>query len=121
MRLFALSAMLLTAVAAALASCSTVATRRDDPPTLVRVTPKTIAQFRSCFLPQFDKSAFPVVYAPTEHGETYSWGPSANLGRYVNWVIDITDEGASRKVVLHAITSMWGVNHKLVGQVEACL
>lgn len=108
--------------ALALTACSTVAARRDDPPTLVRQTQKSIADFRSCFLPQFDRSAYPVVYAPTAKGETYSQGATAGVaGRYVTWVVDINDLGSAREVRLHAVDSMWGPNRGLMRQVEVCL
>lgn len=106
----------------ALTACSTVATRREDPPTLVRQTSKTVAEFRGCLLPQFDKSTYPVIYAPTANGETYSQGASQGIaGRYVNWVVDVADLGSTREVRLHAIDSMWGPNKGLIRQVEACL
>jgi hypothetical protein len=117
-----LAAAALSIAAFFLVGCSTIADRREDPPDLAQTTDRTIAEFRACFLPQFDKSSYPVSYVPTATGESYSWGASAGVaGRYVSWVVDIEDQGTKRKVTLHAIHSIGGPDRKIAAKVEACL
>lgn len=122
MNTLAKAAPLLISLLVVLGGCSTVAARRDDPPTLVRQTSKSITEFRSCFLPQFDRSTYPVAYSPTASGETYSWGASQGIaGRYVSWVVDIIDQGSAREVRLYALSSIRGPDKSVAAKVEGCL
>ncbi|MBB3940688.1 hypothetical protein GGR39_002345 [Novosphingobium fluoreni] len=104
------------AAALLLSSCSTVANRRDDPPSFTGLTTKSLAEFQTCFAAVTDKGQTP-SYLPKANGGTYTF----DLRGYVLWVVDIIDRGADRQVTVHEINSMWGKNTHTAKLVQQCL
>lgn len=107
-------------VAMALTACSTVQARREDPPTFAGSTSKTLPEFQGCFARQFASKEQQPSYLPSEHGGTYIM----RIGLYQNsvaWVLDVDDDGQSRKAVLHAKNSIWGKPKELIAMVRDCL
>lgn len=102
-----------------LAGCSTVASRREDPPIFVADTAMSLADFEGCFAEKTAKEE--VQHLPKRHGGTFSSGVTGALGRYVSWLVDITDVGATRRVSVYAPDSIWGRNRHILPSVQACL
>lgn len=104
----------------ALSGCSTVQSSRNDTPTFEGSTVHTLGQFQSCFIDQFAGDTLQPAYTPRENGGSYV----ERIGlwqNYVAFVVDITDTGKERHVVLHAKGSIWGPNKKLIRRVQSCL
>lgn len=105
-------------VAIVLAGCSTVAARREDPANLVAHSPKSVAEFRACFLRPFERDPWPVMVTPAEHGETYTQGVTSSVGTTVLWVVDVVDQGSQREVTVHGLNA-WG--RRISRSVNACI
>lgn len=85
--------------AALLAGCSTVSSRRDNPPIFDQTTRVSLAAFQGCF---GDRTAAQQVnYVPRTNGGSFSAG--AGPQRYVFWVVDIDDLGTGRRIRVYAV------------------
>lgn len=104
------------ATLALLSSCSTVASRRDDPPSFTGSTTKSLAEFQTCFASATDNGQTP-SYLPKANGGTYTFA----LREYVLWIVDIVDRGTDRQVTVHEIDSIWGKNTHTAKLVQQCL
>jgi len=103
--------------ALALAGCSTLQSRRDDPPIFQQTTAISVQDFQGCFAEKTAKQD--VQYLPRRNGGTFSSG--AGTQRYILWVVDVDDLGAERRVTVHAVDSIWGPNKKIIAEVQACM
>lgn len=105
--------------ATALTACSTIDTRRADPPMIATTTTKTLAQFQGCFARQLDDSRETPTYLPNEHGGTYTYRPGP--AGFTFWVLDLVDNGPTRSITLYAYKAPLRNNKPTVRAVEACL
>jgi hypothetical protein len=87
------------AAIAALAGCSTVESRRDQPPVSERLTQVSLQQFQGCFAER--TSGQHVEYLPRTNGGSFS--ASAGPQNYVSWVVDVDDLGTARRVRVFAV------------------
>jgi len=99
----------------ALSACSTVASRRDQAPDFTLSGGASLQQFQGCFAERTAKQQ--VVYLPRASGGSFSSG--AGPQRYVAWLVDVDDLGASRRVSIHAVNSM--IARQVAVDVRACL
>lgn len=93
-----------------------MATRRDDPANLDVTTKKSFAEFQSCFADATARGDTP-TFLPKANGGTYTMTVSG----YVLWVVDVSDEGVDRRIVVHEISSMWGKGKHASKLVQTCL
>lgn len=101
----------------AIAGCSTVQSRRDDPPILQQTTAVSLQDFQGCFAERTAKHN--VQYLPRRNGGTFSMG--AGPQRHIFWVVDVDDLGSERRVSVYAPDSIWGQNREIIPDVQACL
>lgn len=97
----------------ALAACSTVSTRRADPPVLNRVTSHNLAEFQECFAAAVADVTPPPNYLPRSGGGSYTY----TLNSYVVWVVDITAEGVGNRVTVYTPNAGGDIRRR----VEACV
>jgi hypothetical protein len=88
------------AAIAALAGCSTVESRRDQPPVSERMTPVSLQQFQGCFAEHTARQH--VEYLPRTNGGTFtsSGGPQ----NYIYWLVDVDDLGTARRIRVYSVS-----------------
>lgn len=111
-----LSVIMAGAALLCMTACSTVETRRADPATLETSTTRSLTEVQTCLSDGFDRMHLLPTYRPTAGGGTYTLSGQG----YVQWVIDIYDADNRRQIMVHAVTSIWGKDKKLITMVQGC-
>lgn len=110
-------------LATALSACSTIQTRRDDPPIFTGTTQRSLAEFQACFTNAMARDQG-LRYLPRGTGGTYSSDVVSGgivPNRYTLWVVDIDDAGSERRVAVYAAYAVPGPRRTLINQVQSCL
>jgi hypothetical protein len=108
-------AILLAAALAALPACSTVQSRRDQPPVFEQTTSTSLKAFAGCFSDKTAKQD--VQYLPRPNGATFSSG--AGPQHFVFWVVDVDDLGDRRIAKVYAVNGPTARN-MAIPAVKAC-
>lgn len=106
-----------------LAACSTIETRRHDPPIFTGTTQRSLAEFQQCFTNVMSGDG-DLNYLPRGTGGTYSSGVTGGAfasSRYTVWVLDIDDAGSERRLSLYSVYAIPGPRRTLIAKVQGCL
>lgn len=114
---------LLLLMSVALGACSTIETRREDPPIFTGSTQRSLTEFQQCFTNAMSSDGG-LNYLPRGTGGTYSSSViSGGLApnRYTVWVLDIDDAGSERRLSLYAVYAIPGPRRTLIEKVQRCI